>query len=89
MSTPRCNRRDFLRAAGAGAAALALPRRLPAADKPANAKPNIIFIFTDDLGWGDLGCYGHRYMKTPNLDRLAKQGTRFTQFYVNSGVCSP
>ncbi len=89
MSTPKCSRRDFLRAAGGGAAALAMPGRLPAADKPTKAKPNIIFIFTDDLGWGDLGCYGHPYMKTPNLDKLAKQGTRFSQFYVNSGVCSP
>ena len=52
-------------------------------------KPNFIFILADDLGWGDLGCYGHKLAKTPNLDRLAKQGTLFTQFYVCSGVCSP
>lgn len=52
-------------------------------------KPNVIFILADDLGWGDLGCYGHNQIKTPNLDRLASQGTLFTQFYVNGSVCSP
>jgi N-acetylgalactosamine-6-sulfatase len=52
-------------------------------------KPNVIFILTDDLGWGDLGCYGHPHIKTPNLDQLAKRGTLFTQFYVNGSVCSP
>ena len=51
--------------------------------------PNIIFIFADDWGWGDLSCYGHDRLKTPNLDRLASEGTLFTQFYVCSGVCSP
>ncbi|HUG94297.1 MAG TPA: sulfatase-like hydrolase/transferase, partial [Planctomycetaceae bacterium] len=52
-------------------------------------RPNIIFILADDLGWGDLGCYGHPHLRTPNLDRLARQGTRFTGFYVNGSVCSP
>ena len=52
-------------------------------------KPNVIFILTDDQGWGDLSCAGHPYMRTPNLDRLAKEGTRFTQFYVNATVCAP
>jgi N-acetylgalactosamine-6-sulfatase len=52
-------------------------------------KPNIIFIFCDDLGWGDLGCYGNTTVKTPHLDRLAEEGLRLTQFYVNSPVCSP
>jgi len=58
-----------------------------AADPP--ARPNVIFILADDLGWGDLGCYGHLQMKTPNLDRLAREGTLFTQFYVCGSVCSP
>ena len=40
--------------------------------------PNIVFIFADDLGYGDLGCYGHPYAKTPHLDQLAKEGNRFT-----------
>ncbi len=52
-------------------------------------KPNIVFIFTDDQGYQDLSCYGHPYIKTPNLDQLATEGTRFTQFYVNATVCSP
>lgn len=52
-------------------------------------KPNFIFILADDMGWGDLSCYGHPELRTPNLDRLAGQGKLFTQFYVCSGVCSP
>ncbi|MCH7685883.1 MAG: sulfatase-like hydrolase/transferase [Planctomycetes bacterium] len=57
--------------------------------KVAVSRPNILFILADDLGWGDLGCYGHPQIKTPHLDRLARQGTLFTQFYVNGSVCSP
>lgn len=52
-------------------------------------RPNVIFILADDLGWGDLGCYGHPLLRTPNIDRMAKEGTLFTQFYVNASVCSP
>jgi arylsulfatase A-like enzyme len=52
-------------------------------------RPNIVFIFADDWGWGDLGCHGHPYLKTPNIDRLAKEGTDFHRFTVASGVCSP
>ena len=52
-------------------------------------RPNIIFIFADDWGWGDLGCHGHPYLKTPNIDRLAEEGTDFHRFSVASGVCSP
>ncbi|MDF7800132.1 sulfatase-like hydrolase/transferase [Pontiellaceae bacterium B1224] len=55
----------------------------------ADSKPNILFIFTDDWGWGDLSCHGHPYVKTPNIDRLAEEGTDFTRFTVASGVCSP
>jgi arylsulfatase A len=51
-------------------------------------KPNIIFIFADDLGYGDVGCYGAKGFKTPNLDRMAAQGTRFTSFYTGCSVCS-
>ncbi|MES2599045.1 MAG: sulfatase-like hydrolase/transferase [Verrucomicrobiota bacterium] len=53
------------------------------------APPNVIFILTDDLGWGDLGCYGHPITRTPNIDALAARGTIFTNFYVNASVCSP
>ena len=52
-------------------------------------RPNIVFIFADDWGWGDLGCHGHPYLETPNIDRLAKEGTDFHRFTVASGVCSP
>src|SRR3954462_6783546 len=52
------------------------------------AKPNIIFIMADDLGYADVSCYGQRDYVTPNIDRLANQGLRFTQGYANSAVCS-
>ena len=52
-------------------------------------KPNIILIMADDLGYGDLGCFGGDMILTPNIDRLAEQGTRFTQFYAGSPVCAP
>jgi N-acetylgalactosamine-6-sulfatase len=57
------------------------------ADTP--CRPNIVLILADDLGWGDLGCYGHGVTKTPNLDKLAASGIQFTNFYVNASVCSP
>jgi len=52
-------------------------------------RPNIILILADDMGYGDLGCYGQQLIKTPNIDRLAKEGTRFTNFYAGSTVCAP
>src|SRR5712692_8634081 len=55
----------------------------------AKHKPNIIFILADDLGYGDLGCYGQTRIKTPNIDRLAAEGMRFTQCYAGSTVCAP
>src|SRR5262245_44141694 len=58
-----------------------------AADAP--RKPNIIFILADDLAQGDLGCYGQKFIKTPNLDRMAKEGLRFTQAYSGTSVCAP
>jgi len=54
-----------------------------------DAPPNIIFVFCDDLGFGDLGCYGNRIMLTPNLDRMAEEGLLFTNFTVSCCVCSP
>ena len=53
------------------------------------AQPNLILFLADDLGWGDLACFGHPIIKTPNLDAFAKQGVRLTQCYSASGVCSP
>jgi arylsulfatase A-like enzyme len=55
----------------------------------AAARPNIVVILADDLGWGDLGCYGQAKIKTPHLDKLASQGVRYTQAYAGSTVCGP
>ena len=61
----------------------------PAFAQPAAKKPNIVVIFADDLGYGDLGAYGQKLIRTPNLDRLAAEGLRFTDFYAGSTVCAP
>jgi hypothetical protein len=53
-----------------------------------SAQPNLILILADDLGYADLGCYGNTFNETPNIDRLAREGMRFTQFYAGP-VCSP
>ena len=55
----------------------------------AAALPNIVFILADDLGWGELGCYGQQRIPTPNLDRLATEGMRFTQHCSGAPVCAP
>src|SRR5258707_7831857 len=52
-------------------------------------RPNIILIVADDLGYGDVGCYGQQKIETPNIDKLAKQGLRFTRFYAGTAVCAP
>ncbi len=52
-------------------------------------RPNFIVIMADDQGWGDLGCYGHPTLRTPKIDKLAKEGTLFTNFYCNAAICSP
>lgn len=83
-----CTRRDFLKTIGMGVAVLAVPRVL-SADKTPSIKPNIVFIIADDLGYGDLGCYGQAKSKTPNIDRLATEGILFTQAYAGSTVCAP
>lgn len=56
---------------------------------PTLGRPNIVFILADDLGYGEVGCYGQEKIKTPNIDRLAKQGVRFTQHYTGAPVCAP
>ena len=65
-----------------------LATAMPADDDIGNEKPNIVYILTDDLGYGELGCYGQDKIRTPNLDRLAEQGMRFTQHYSGSPVCA-
>src|SRR4051794_8647241 len=57
--------------------------------RAAGTRPNILFILADDLGWADLGVYGSTFYETPNLDRLAKAGMRFTAAYAACPVCSP
>jgi arylsulfatase A-like enzyme len=75
---------------GVLAALLSAPARLQAQTEAArDHRPNIVFILADDLGYGDLGCYGQKQIKTPNLDRLAADGRRFTQCYAGSTVCAP
>lgn len=61
----------------------------PAIAQKQTDKPNFIIIFTDDQGYGDLGCYGHPSIKTPNIDRMATEGQRWTNFYVAANVCTP
>src|SRR4051812_48665313 len=53
------------------------------------APPNILMVLIDDMGYGDLGCFGGTRVATPNIDKLAGEGIRFTQFYVNAPICSP
>ncbi len=63
--------------------------RLSAAQEPEPRKPNVVIIMADDLGYGDISCYGNTTINTPNLDRLAREGVRFTDFHSNGAVCSP
>jgi arylsulfatase A len=84
-------RRDFLKStlgAGAGAAA-ALAMGGATSCRSARTRPNIVLILADDLGYSQLGCYGETRIRTPHLDRLAAEGTRFTQAYSGSPVCAP
>jgi arylsulfatase A-like enzyme len=70
-------------------ALLAVASAMKAAEAQGENPPNIVLILADDLGYGDIGPYGQQQIKTPNLDRMAKEGTRFTQFYSGSAVCAP
>ena len=89
MSSQRCiSRRKLLSAAAMLAGAAAAPSSIWARAKGRNKRPNILFMMADDLGFADLSCYGRRDYQTPNIDLLAKQGTRITQAYANSAVCT-
>ena len=81
MPVDKTNRRQFLATTAAAGTALYAQSNA--------SKPNIIFIMADDLGYGDLGCYGQKTIRTPRLDRLAAEGIRFTQVYAGSTVCAP
>jgi arylsulfatase A len=86
-------RRDFLKTTGWMAASLAGSSvlRVPAAVAAQTAKrrPNVVFILADDLGYADVGCYGQKKIRTPNIDQLAAEGMRFTQCYSGNPVCAP
>jgi len=79
-------RRDFLKTIGLCAASVALPKRTFAAG---SNKPNIIFILTDDQRYDALSCRGHTFLKTPNMDRLAREGVLFENAFVTTSLCSP
>ena len=81
-------RRDFLKVLGLAAGSVMMPQAI-FGRRQATRKPNILLIFTDDQGSIDVNCYGAKDLYTANLDQLAAEGTRFTQFYVGAPVCSP
>jgi len=93
MRSVDCGRRQFLKVMGLGAAAIVLPSCAGAATKDSKKTPeggpNIVFVLADDLGWAELGCYGNKFNETPNLDKLARAGMRFTDAYAAAPVCSP
>jgi len=88
-------RREFIKMMGLTAASAGASSLLPGCAGTGRMaggrknRPNIIFILADDLGYGDLGCYGQKTIKTPNIDRLADEGMRFTDHYAGSTVCAP
>ena len=90
MNINNCNRRNFMKVIGFGVASVAFPGCVSelGGDKGARRRPNIVIIFTDDQGYADVGCFGAKAFKTPNLDRMANEGMRFTNFYVSQAVCS-
>ncbi len=71
------------------AAGASAPRHAADGEKEQTRRPNIIYIMCDDMGYGDLGCYGQQLIETPNLDRMAREGMRFTQAYAGSPVSAP
>jgi len=91
----KITRRRFISLLAAGATATSLSGCSQAissifgTERSQMDKPNFIIIFCDDLGYGDLGCFGSEVHRTPNLDRMAAEGTKFTSFYVTSSVCTP
>ncbi len=82
-------RKSLLSRAGRLAAAVAATGVLPRTLFSESAKPNIIFILIDDLRWDHLSCMGHPFVKTPNIDRLAREGVHFTNAFCTTSLCSP
>src|SRR6478672_6565340 len=89
MKVPVCGGPHMRRIIQAGFATLALFASFGERSHAQEKLPNIVFIIADDLGYGDLGSYGQKKIRTPNLDRLAGQGMRFTQGYSGHNVCAP
>jgi arylsulfatase A len=87
MSYANYSRRMFLKSMGMGFTAISLPGC--ATFNTQSDKPNIIVIFVDDMGYSDIGCYGSKNNRTPNLDQMAAEGMKFTDFYVACSVCTP
>lgn len=86
----KLTRRNFIAGIGAGATLFARDwKHVVAKTNPKPSRPNVIFILADDLGWGDLSCYGRPDYRTRNLDRLASEGVKFTDAYSASAVCTP
>jgi len=84
------DRRTFIKGMVSSVALSSIPQNIKIdSSKKEQKHPNIIFILCDDLGYGDLGCYGNPVIRTPHLDKLASEGMRFTDFYAASPVCSP
>jgi len=87
------NRRDFLKTAGLTAAALAVPRCGSALEQTSSGasvdRPNLVIVFCDDVGYADVGVFGAKGYKTPNLDRMAAEGVKFTDFYAAAASCTP
>lgn len=82
-------RREFLKWSAVASSGLLLSSCRMSPDRSVRARPNIIFILADDLGYGDLGCYGQQQIKTPCIDKMAAEGMRFTQHYAGSTICAP
>ncbi len=82
-------RRDFIKVLGASATSMAITGCGSYVGKSAKKQPNILLILVDDLGYGDLSCYGSKDVKTPNIDKLMAAGRRFDPFWANCPVCSP
>ena len=89
MSRQDMTRRGFLRALGCGSMLLGAKPLGGILAGQAARKPNFVLILVDDMGWADTGCYGSHYYETPNIDKLASQGMRFTNAYAACAVCSP
>ena len=88
MCASNHTRRRFLKALGVGVASLMAPSWIKGDPRTAD-KPNFVIIFMDDQGYQDIGCFGSPSIRTPNLDRMADEGMRFTDFYAAASICSP